>query len=180
MKFTPTETTRALANLNLLEIDKDELDTIDVRFSNNALYYVAENTTKSINISKEKLIEIIDKNNIGGNGNELFVQNIFTPIHFGDIKTILMEAVVNKFRVNIIELKGSAREDREQMFQILKENSEPMWAEQFYKEMRECDSFDNNYVFKFDATEGTNKWSQIGNSTVSPNMTVKEFVSKYQ
>lgn len=171
---------RTLADLDLLTTQKNDLDVLQVRFDNNVLSYLDDNTTRSIDLTKEDFIGIIDTFSIGGNGNDLFVQNVWTPMHVGSVKTILAAARINKFRENIIGLSGSTVDQRKLMVQILKDNLEPMWGASLMSRLFTDLPQDENSVFKFDTSGGTNKWSTIVHSSLSADMSVAEFNEKFE
>lgn len=162
-----------LKTFNILTFPKEDLALAEVRFTGDILYYNDGNHTRSIFVTKERLIEIIDKYKICGNGHELFFKRVETNLHFKDLKLILIDVLLNELRTNIIDLSNCRADEFDKMLEILKENEEPIHPFIFYKNMVE--DF-KNLVFRFDFS--MNKWCRFSNSTIEPNITISEFIQK--
>lgn len=160
---------------DILTFPKEDLDLAEVRFTGEVLYYNDGNHTRSIFVTKERLIEIIDKYKICGNGHDLFFRQIETNLHFKDLQLILIDVLLNELRTNVIDLSNSKPDEFNKMIEILKENEEPIHANVFYRSMVE--NFENQ-VFRFDFS--MNKWCRFANSTIEPNITISEFVKKHE
>ena len=159
-----------LKTFDILTFPKEDLALAEVRFTGDSLYYNDGNHTRSIFVTKERLIEIIDKYKICGNGYDLFFRQVETNLHFKDLKSILVDVLLNELRTNVIDLSNCRPDEFDKMLEILKENKEPIHAI-FYKSMVE--NF-GNQVFRFDFS--MNKWCKFANSTIEPNITISEFV----
>ena len=160
---------------DILTFLKEDLALAEVRFTGDSLYYNDGNHTRSIFVTKERLIEIIDKYKICGNGHDLFFRQVETNLHFKDLKLILIDVLLNELRTNVIDLSNCNPEEFNKMLEILKENEEPIHATVFCRNMVE--NFENQ-VFRFDFS--MNKWCRFTNSTIEPNITISEFVKKHE
>ncbi len=162
-----------LRTFNILTFQKEDLALAEVRFTGDSLYYNDGNHTKSIFVTKERLIEIIDKYKICGNGHELFFKQVKTNLHFKDLKSILVDVLLNELRTNVIDLSNCSTDEFKKMIDILKDNSEPLFSDEFYRHIIK-DS--RNKVFRFDFS--INKWSTFVNSSIEPNITITDFIKR--
>lgn len=162
-----------LRTFDILTSPKEDLALAEVRFTGDSLYYNDGNHTKSIFVTKERLIEIIDKYKICGNGHELFFKQVKTNLHFKDLKSILVDVLLNELRTNVIDLSNCSTDEFKKMIEILKENSEPLFSDEFYSNIIK-DS--ENEVFRFDFS--INKWSTFLNSSIKPNITITDFIKR--
>ena len=162
-----------LRTFDILTFPKEDLALAEVRFTGDSLYYNDGNHTRSIFVTKERLIEIIDKYKICGNGHELFFKQVETNLHFKDLKSILVDVLLNELRTNVIDLSNCSTDEFKKMIDILKDNSEPLFSDEFYSHIIK-DS--ENEVFRFDFC--INKWSTFLNSSIKPNITICEFIKR--